>query len=684
MTPEQRAALSAADAALVSGHASLAALSEAVMVLRASLQDAPADPLPNVPGTAPTLVNEPLTLSAVVCIDTWHGASRYERFQRLVRWSGDSASVRIICIDLAGGGARRALGSTSYDLLAGGTKVATTTVAAGASEALFEVPLSVLPAGWQVLSVRGLASGETSPTWFAYLDRGQPQPATMPVCTGSYDVTHNGSGVHSWAFVPVDATPKARPLAPREYPPITEARQMVGINLAVGDGGNINRPNTSAAGIHSTFNAQSYQWTTWLGRQHLLDGPRGVGTASAVTHISIGTGRLEDKPDSPLMLNIYACDPLRLMRISDSGHITTLVGLRHTGKPGHWQDRPASRLELVGDWSAVPEARRGCFELWGLAWDADSLKVNADADPIAEEQGRRPHAANPVCFLTDSSMNRVLRVEFDGKSHRTPAKVTEWLQASDPWDLVAWRDEIIVSERGSHRVAAYTNAGTLKRVIVARNPDLPGSASVDFNRLVVRSGSIEQLRAHPCVAPEGLYVLDDWLYFGSLAQAIVRRVHLVSGELQDVCKPFVDGNSRYIKIAVSDGTVLERGAVFVDSWSNTYAARSDKTYYRPDGTRVSLPNLHPWSVGGYATAVAIGGGRMYVGTSEEGLTRVSARTPQDAPVNAAAYARGAAEYARRNLRLLHGPYGYGHWGWDLPTDSADMTAFFKGTGALPA
>lgn len=679
MTPEQRAALTAADAALLAGNASLTALAEAVRVLRASLQDAPPPPPP--PPSPTALVNEPLNLARVVCIDSWHGASRYERFQRLVVWKGISATVRIIGINLASGGGVNVLGSTRYTLEIDGVEATAVNVASGSTAAVFTVPLDGLAEGWRTLRIGGLADGESCPTWFVYMDKGGAKPVLMPVCTGSYDVTHNGSGLHSWAWVPSIAAPLPRPLAPRSYPPITDPRQMVGVNLIPGDGGNINRPCVSAGGIPSTFNSQSYNWNTWLGRQHLLDGPRGVGTASVVMHISIGTGRFEDKPDSPLMGNIYACEPLRLTRISDAGHVTTLVGWRHKGAPGYWQDNPASQLELVGDWSAVPEARRGCFELWGLAWDADSLAVDASAAEIPDEQNRKPHIGNPVCLLTDSVMNRVLRVEFDGKSHATAAKVSEWLQANDPWDVVAWRDEIIVSERGAHRIVAYTKAGTMKRVIVERNPALPGSASVDSNRFVVRSGSIADLRAHPCIAPEGLYVLDDWLYFGSFAQAIVRRVHLVTGELQDVCAPTIDGNSRYIKLAVSDGTVFERGAVFVDSWSNTFAGRSDKVCYRPDGTRMWLPSLHPWSVGGYGTAVAVGAGRLYVATSEEGLTRVSARMPTDAAVNAAAFSRGATEYAKRNLRLLHGPYGYGHWGWDLPADSADMTAFFTGAGS---
>lgn len=66
MTPEQRAALTAADAALLAGNASLTALAEAVRVLRASLQDAPPPPPPPPPPDAEQVAARLLALAGQV------------------------------------------------------------------------------------------------------------------------------------------------------------------------------------------------------------------------------------------------------------------------------------------------------------------------------------------------------------------------------------------------------------------------------------------------------------------------------------------------------------------------------------------------------------------------------------------------------------------------------------------
>ncbi len=686
--------------------ADLAAIEAAVARLRASLQPTATADLSSTLGgatasavgtlspisvsDAPVLTHEPLNLSRVVCVDSWHASSRYERGQNFARWIGAAASVRAIAINLAAGGARLTFGASRYVLLVDDAEVSAVDGTLGANEIRFTFDITTLPEGWRRLRIGGLATGETMPTWFAYLDRGGPKPALMPVCTGSYDVTHNdGSAVHSWGWVPSVGSPTLRPLPPRDYPPTTLRGPHIAVPLVPGDGGNINRPSVSQHGVSTTFNTQSYYWADFIKRYpvvHLLDGPRGVGTAGMVTHISIGTGRREDRPDSPLMLNVYATDPWRLMRIADDGAVTTLLGWRHKGPPGHWQDKaPSPQLELVGDWSAVPPERRGCWELWGMAWDQYSLKVDNAAEPIPEEAGRRPHLGNPVCFLADSQWNRVLRAEFDGRSHRTPAKVTEFLTGlGDPWDVVTWGDEVVVSERTQHRIVAYKLDGTFSRVIVERDPTLPGSAVVDRNRFVLRIGPLSDLQAQPCVAPEGLYVLGDWLYYGSYAQALVQRIHLVTGERQRVCAPTIDGNSKYVKLAVSDGTFGPEGTVFVDSWSNAWNARADKRCFLPDGTPFDLPSASPIEAGAYGSAVAVGGGRLYLGTSEEGVKRISARLPTD-PVMTATWTNqvraGYAQYQRANHRLLHGPHGYGHWGWLLPWgQSPDIDAYLVAAG----
>ena len=62
----------------------------------------------------------------------------------------------------------------------------------------------------------------------------------------------------AWAWVPTRYTPKAAPLAPRAYPPVTDPRAVHWSQLVPGDGANINRPNVSAEGIWNTFGQQAY------------------------------------------------------------------------------------------------------------------------------------------------------------------------------------------------------------------------------------------------------------------------------------------------------------------------------------------------------------------------------------------------------------------------------------------
>ena len=667
MTPQQQSALFVADAALV-------ALAEAHRVLRASLE--PVDP-----AAIPKIHTQRLNLASVVCFDSWHASSRYERFQRLVRWTGNRAQVRIIGINLVNGGGANTLGSARYTLLIDGVERAS--AAPSGSAAVFDVPLAELSTGWHELDLAGLAPGETCPKWFAYLHRpGAPAPDLMPVCTGSYELTHAPYPPHSWAWVPTRYTPKAAPLAPRAYPPVTDPRAVHWSQLVPGDGANINRPNVSAEGIWNTFNQQAYDWLLLidkLPKLALLDGPRGVGTCSMVTHISIGTGRFEDRPDSPLMLNIYATDPWRVFRVGDDGTIKTLAGYRHKGPGGHWKDDKAN-LELVGDWSAIPEARRGFHELWGLAWDSSTLVVDASAAPIPEEQGRKPHVGNPACVVSDSQNNRLCRIEFDGRSHATPAKVTEFaVNLADPWDVVEWRDEFIVSEQSADRIIALDKAGKFKRVVLQRDPANPARSGNTWTRKAFAVGAQAQVMAQPCIAPTGLFVLDDWLYWGSLLQGQVRRVHLVTGATDVACSARTDANSRFVKVAVSDGTFGPRGTVFACSWSNSGVPEHGGT--KSDGAFWQMQRPLPaWATTSYRTAVAVGGGRMYVASAQEGITRISARLPGDVVGDEALYVAGRAEYEARTLRLLHGVAGHSPYGFAAPAGSAALKHYLQLNG----
>ena len=612
-----------------------------------------------------------LNLQRMVYFDTWHASGLYERFQRLVVWEGNDAEVRFNRGNLTQDRSLEAFRpARRYTLLVDGVERATATLAAGDKDGAFKLSLGQMSGGWHTLDIAGLADGETCPKWFAFMLREGVKPEKMPVCTGSYDISKARlASEHAWAWVPTYYHPTPSPLSPAPHPHFSEpVRDLYVQSMSCHINGNVLIPNVDRRGIVNTFGMHSYFYDDFISkypRVPLLDGPRGVGALSFASHIDIGTATRDADPASPPMLNVYVLDPWRITRLTDSGQITTLAGWRHKGMASYYGDtergttkgKPGATLELVGDWSAVPQDRRGFHELWGLAWDRNSLTPDPLAAPIPAEENRRPHVGNPACFVTDSQNNRVCRIQFDGRSHLTPAKVTEFLTGlKDPWDIVTWRGSVIVSERQAHRIAQYdAKTGALQRVVVSGEPL---ATVVQTTRRVQVRAPLNDVRAQACVAPEGLYVVDDWLYYGSFAQRQVRRVNLVSGEREVVVAELpLGGNSKFVKFCVSDGTFGPKGTVFVQSWAN----RTPSIGYLPDGTEWKL-GLAGFDLSGYGTAVAVRNGRLYFGTSRFGIWRVAKGAPMDAQL----FKQGSEEYKAAHYKLLHGTGGYGYYGMPLP------------------
>lgn len=618
-------------------------------------------------------------MSQLVLFEAYHRDSRYERFQRLQILSGDRAAVAFHGFNLASGGVQNVLAGSRYTLLVDGREAASVNVPAGTRRAEFDVDLRNVPAGWRKLEIGGLAAGESSPTWWAFVKRGTvAEQAFTPVVRGTYELTQAGGSNHVWALAPGRYNPTPRPLAPRAATPFDTAlgradmhcTQLVPLRF-----GDVHRPNMSADGILSSFDAQPYHWFDMVARLPRLactDGPRGVGTVCMVTHLEVGRG-----PSG----NMIFCDPWRVGKIGPDGTVTTLAGYRTRGVLRHWGD--GSDVELVGDWSAIPAERRGFHELWGLAWDERTLTVNTSAAPIPTEGNQQPHVTGPVAFVSDTQNNRICKLEFSPVSRAAPPKITEFLTGlADPWDVVYHDGVLYVSERLSHRVAAYdATTGTYLRTVVQGR----ALANVNQNREVVRLATLDAIRAEACVAPEGMYRLGEWLYFGSKAQGQVRRVHLQTGALETVVNVPLDDNSKFVKLAVSDGSFGPAGSVFTCTWSN--AQYGYPWSVRPDGTTwwwfSSSSGTGPWEAFAYPTAVAVGQGRMVIGGVNEGVLMVTRRVAGDT-ASTDAVRRGAGEYRSRGLNLLHGHNGFGFYGLPLPWGiSSDIDAFLGFHGHRP-
>jgi hypothetical protein len=634
------------------------------------------------PDVLPTIHAEPMNLSALVALDGWNANNgNYTRRMENTVLEGASASLRFQ-VKMS---ATRTLLATTYTLRifdsADSLKLEVACpVAAGAKLGTFTVPLTDLPEGWYRLQLIG-APSESCPTWFAYryID-GSHVPALIPVCSGNYEVIHYGRA-HKWAWVPNRYQPTARPKAARTYDyfdqavPYTQLYRELLVPVRLDD---IHRPNVDRRGIVSTFNRQPYEWDTFYAkypRVALLDGPRGVGSLSMLAH-AMGSLR----PDS---LKIYFCDPWRFGRIDEDGTITTLVGYRHKTPPGHYETDPAimpANLELVGDWSAVPESLRGLHECWGAAWWKRSVLTDPNAPPIGGEQ---PHLVGPVCFLTSPQTGCVFRVEFSATDRSAPARVTVFASGlADPWDVVEDNDVVYISERFAHRISKWDAATGASLGNLVQGPDL---ARWTRTRGVVRSASVDTIRTQTCVGPEGLYILDGVLTFGSNAMRQAKNIDLATGAISHAFYPTIlsDAGANFVKVARSDGTFGPRGAYFSTRWSNGNLGMPEA--FLPDGTKWKVVDDNikiaqgrggNYASMGYDAAVGVSHGRMLSGASNEGLVVTSLAKTTDPAVSGALYLQGKKEYYDKGRHLLHGDGAFGFLGYATPAGDTAAEQYY--------
>lgn len=681
---------------------------------------------PSARPPAPTLTYETLNPQRVVSFHLWSVNGYYDRKTYLLRWDTSQSTVTVQI-------ARRSWDSNNptayrpartYTILVDGVQRGTVDAAAGAAVSTGTINVAGLAHGWHVLTIGGLADGETSPTYFAFMYQpGQPDPAYCPIFNDTYEMFESralfhayGDARYAWSWVPTVWTPVPVPLdLMQQFTPFSStATPIRGDMLVLGEAGPNHMPERDRNGITCTNHVQPYYFNAgpsvigegagnFISKYPafpLLDGPRGVGTMCMVAHINIGTATWLADPASNPTNAIHALDAWRLAKIENDGHITTLAGWRHRGMGQYWEDADPrgianTTLELVGNWEAIPPERRGFHELWGMAWNPATLTTDPGL-PTQPESGfdRQPHGGNPTCFLTDTQNNRVCKVEFNGRDRSVPAVITEFLTGlPDPWSIVYYEGTLIVSERLGDRISQYdVNTGALLRVLIERNPALPGQAYIDNRemKLVGWSSSaagaannrqlISEARQNTCIAPEDLYELDGWLYWSSWATKQFKRLLIDDPSVVEVVFDLpppedLDGNSKYLKFAVSDGTFGPRGTLFYHSWSAEQAALG----VLPDGSR--------WSVSGgvpsdalhmsYGAAVACARGRMYRGSAAYGIYRYYAGTPPDST----RLSNGFHTYKGIRGPLLYGLRGCGSYGQALPWgQDADLDYYLQWLG----
>lgn len=664
---------------------------EVVVVREAAPVPAPPAPVPAPPATAPQppAPQPPAPQPGFIRIErktldrhgrhVWFGAwawgDSYNRSTEEIRLSpGQRVSLEAWRGRVFG---RAEMPEHTYTLLLDGVALATATARTGRPRFNFEFVVPELAPGWHGIDIGGLQPGEESINYFARVVGGVD--TLVPVVQSSLELSHrhqprdaNGNLLpdihfaHAWAWVPVGPA-VARPTADHTYLPVTDPREQTADMLVAGDSYPPTMLRSLPGGGHAAMGDQAYFWDQAInlnGRGNglfLLDGPRGVGTLCFTTHLEVGRATQTQDPASAPRKNVYACDPWRLVRVSNTGEVVTLAGKR--GQPGAY--------ELVGDWSAIPAERRGFRLLWGMCWDSRTLGVDASLPPV---DGRPPHPKAPRAYVADSMNNRVCRVEFDGRSHDTPAKVSEVFTGVGVWDCVEHDGAMLVSLRDQHKVVRMTFDGEVLETVLERDPTRPGNAGLDHRHTAwLWSTTLAEAQQQTILCPEGLYVLDGLLYVGSRVMEQIVVVDLTTRQI--VRRIPVDGarGNHFVKLAVSDGSYAPRGTVFYA----TFGVQDGGQWFgvKPDGSRWITATNAPFALDTYQMSFAVGGGRLIAGGSDYGLRRYFKGPRLDMDK----YAQGEREFFAMHGRIVYGPHGVGRF--DVPAASDAMRYFLTANGA---
>lgn len=607
----------------------------------------------------------------------WCSLQRYDRFQTLVTSPGTGGSIRMVAVQLFNG-TQLALGATTVTVtmtpVEGGAPIVLPPVTPSPTAKELTVTHPAVASGWYRLTAT--APGWQVPAWYLYVPGGA-LPARMPVVKANWEFLHPPAGTPANTFIAADVmvpatfAPMLQPLAVRQYPDTaaiptranTVEEHLVPLrpedvyrpaiaaaNAAEPEGGAASARLPGVAGLSVAFNKQAYFEANVIGADTvslpLLDGPRGRGTVFCAQHLQFGrVGQL------------YFADNFRVGRIEPDGSLRTLFGRRHRATPTLWTDTPED-LESVGDWSGVAGAKYP-NEMWGMAWSIPSTATDPAASPIGGEQ---PHVTGPVLFVPDRQHGRILRATFSPTDRLAPPVMAEWKASAEPWDCVTdGANTLFVSEWAANRIASYDiNTGAL-------------------------------LASFPVTHPEGLFYQDGALYYGSLASKSIRKRTAAGADTLawDLSSPIViDGNSRYVKFCLSDGSFGPRGMAAVVTWS--VIGYGYPQLFKTDGTKVSDslypgqaasgPGL-PWHISSnYQTAVAIGHGRMAISGVQEGIRLQSKALPTDVTLPTA-YFSGRDEYKRLGYRLTNGDNGFGHYGLPLPWGvSANIDVYLTAHG----
>ena len=418
--------------------------------------------------------------------------------------SAGKTQVNVFTCNFTTGGTKVPFGvDTTLTLTLDGKAVATAAVKAADTAVTFDVNIAGLAEGWYLASVTGLDRSWSVLDYGVYVRKGavaQPQCMDAGDHRQSRTYFRGGSALSAgMGTAQVRADHGSVPAAAnsRICRRCRLRKDVVITSLAVPRPGDLYRPALTKEGVWTTANLENYFYSDFeqpTPKLPMLDGPRGRGSIIAPVHLEVGSAA----PGGALRGNVYFIESWRVGKVTPDGTVVTLAGYRHKDMASYWED-PTS-AELVGDWSSIPPERRGFAQPWGMAWDPRTLVINEQAAPIPSEDNEKPHVLGPALYISDTYRNRVVKLEYSAIAHGVPPKVTEFVTGlNQPWDVIAVGTQLYVSDRMNNAIKVF---------------DMDTAALV---------------KTIPVVQPEGMALLDGWLYYASVKSKSIRKINLDHG-----------------------------------------------------------------------------------------------------------------------------------------------------------
>lgn len=603
----------------------------------------------------------------VVAPVEWGKHNRYERFRR---FSTLKPTVVIACTNYAsGGGVVRLEGK--YRLVMDNAIYGSWVEAKGTKTLSLPVPvldayLPDLPEDVQIQIESDNPADICIPFWYRV---GAGEPASLSLALYSKASVAKTTDYMD-ALVPARYCPQSFPLVKREPGPLTLSRNsLYWSQLTLPGGDHLPR---RVNGHLTASNSQRYHYSDFIKKYppfQMIDGPRGFAIQQNPTHIMV------DVHGNP-----YCSSPWSIWRVDREGNVRTRAG---------WRTNPETfDLELVGDWSRIPESRHGFRDIWGFWWDERTTAT----DPTVDTKGLTvsPHASDVVMFVADSGNDRICKLTFQHRDHAAEPIVEEFITGlKDPWDITGKDGIMYVTERGAHRVSKWDcDTGKYLGDLVASPGPWIDEDHLYEQRLVRAKVSRATARKHDCIAPSGLYMLGDYIYWGCHWARQIKRIHKDGGPIELAFtklhySTIVTQGMYYKFCLMDDGTLL------LCTWDNRWQGLPH--VHRPDGSRVDLMSYSASRVpvgassssvshhayGLYSTAVGVGNNSIFFGNNHGALFFLSREQPGDTMVDTKKYYRGRNSWRKSGKEMLYGPAGQNPYGLEMPELSEDEAYYLE-------